>query len=155
LLDLVDNRTQLLYDNFNSIIVILRVISAEGRRRAMDPELEKLKMLFDYTKFHIGVYTTIATIFGGLFAAGDKVPIKFYPPLLMASIISICVAGWAGGTIASSIPGYSSYTTFWKAPIAPLTFTGFKAEYWTYIEHTAFWVAVVLALLSISVKWPV
>ena len=29
--------------------------------------------MFDYTKFHIGLYTTVATIFGGLFAAGDKI----------------------------------------------------------------------------------
>ena len=115
----------------------------------MDPELEKLKLLFDYTKFHIGLYTTVATIFGGLFAASDKIPFKFHPDLLLASVIFMCIAGWAGGTIASSIPGYSSYTTFWSAPIAPMRLPGFKAEYWTYIEHISFWIAVVLALLSI------
>jgi hypothetical protein len=118
----------------------------------MDPEFEKLKLLFDYTKFHIGLYTTVATIFGGLFAAGDRVPFKFQPHLLLASVIFMCTAGWAGGTIASSIPGYSSYTTFWNARIAPMRLQGVRAEYWTYIEHTAFWIAVVLALLSIIVK---
>ncbi len=114
-----------------------------------DREFEQLKLLFDYTKFHIGLYTTVATIFGGLVSASDKVPFKFNPKLLFASVICICIAGVAGGTIASSIPGYSGYTTFWASPIGPFKFKGIKAEYWTYIEHAAFWVAVVLALLSI------
>ena len=119
-----------------------------------DRELEQLKLLFDYTKFHIGLYTTVATIFGGLVAASDKVPFKFYPPLLLVSVVCICVAGIAGGTIASSIPGYSGYKKFWGASIAPFPFKkGMKAEYWTYVEHIAFWLAVALAFLSIL--WPV
>jgi hypothetical protein len=69
-----------------------------------DLEFERLKLLFDYTKFHIGLYTTVATIFGGLIAASDTVPFTFYPQLLFASVICICIAGIAGGTIASSIP---------------------------------------------------
>lgn len=121
-------------------------------------ELEKLKLLFDYTKFHIGLYTTVATIFGGLVAAGDKIPFKFSTTFLLASVVCICVAGMAGGTIASSIPGYSSYTDFWKERIAPFPFkpllfkNGMKAEYWTYVEHLAFWLGVALALASIL--WP-
>jgi hypothetical protein len=118
----------------------------------MDPELEKLKLLFDYTKFHIGLHMTVATIFGGLFAAADRIPFKFHPHLLLASVIFMCSAGWAGGTIASSIPGYSSYTTFWNARIGPMRLQGIKAEYRTYIEHMAFWIAVVLALFSVIVK---
>jgi hypothetical protein len=118
----------------------------------MDAELEKLKLLFDYAKFHIGLYTTVATISGGLFAAGDKIPLKFHPQMLLTSVILMCTAGWAGGTIASSLPGYSSDTTFWNVPIGPMGLRGFRAEYWTYIEHMAFWLAVVLALLSIIVK---
>ena|SRR5581483_6843431 len=116
-------------------------------------ELEKLKLLFDYTKFHIGLYTTLATIFGGLIAAkvGEKTLFEFEWKLLLASVICICIAGLAGGVIASSIPGFGGYQEFWKADIAPFKLRGFKAEYWTYIEHTAFWIAVVLAILSI---WP-
>src|SRR5947209_14009409 len=87
-----------------------------------DRELEQLRLLFDYTKFHIGLYTTVATIFGGLIAASDKGPFKFHPKLLFASVACICIAGIAGGTIASSIPGYSSYKTFWESRIAPFRF---------------------------------
>jgi hypothetical protein len=148
----------------------LELLKLEANR-----ELERLKLLFDYTKFHIGLYTSVATIFGALIAASvasDKgtqggstgtAPffIHFAHGWLIASVIFICIAGIAGGTIASSIPGYRGYTEFWNAEIGP--FRGkpirlfgislkplrFKAENWTYIEHGAFWVAVVLALISI------
>jgi hypothetical protein len=114
-------------------------------------ELEKLKLLFDYTKFHIGLYTTVATIFGGLIAASGNLPFKFNTTLLFAAVICICIAGWAGGTIASSIPAHGGYTEFWKSQIGPFRFKGPKAEYWTYLEHIAFWVAVLLAVGSIFV----
>ncbi|WP_027584183.1 hypothetical protein [Bradyrhizobium sp. Ai1a-2] len=151
----------------------LELLKLEANR-----ELERLKLLFDYTKFHIGLYTTVATIFGALIAAsaaGDKgtqggslgsaapstAPFHFAHGWLGASVIFICIAGIAGGTIASSIPGYSGYTEFWNAEIGPFwdkpigsfSFSferlRLRAETWTYIEHGAFWVAVILALLSI------
>ena len=112
-------------------------------------EFEQLKLLFDYTKFHIGLYTTIATIFGALFAAGDKVPLRFQPVLLLCSAISVCIAGAAGGIIASSIPAFDSYSKFWDSPIGPLWFKGMKAKCWTHIEHIAFWIAIGLAIGSV------
>jgi hypothetical protein len=119
-----------------------------------EKDLEQLKLLFDYTKFHIGLYATVATIFGGLIATSDKSPLKFVPWLLFLSVIFICVAGLAGGLIASSIPGYGGYAAFWKANIRPYWWLGggWRPETWTYIEHTAFWFAVVFALLSVGLK---
>lgn len=42
-----------------------------GRTTAVvkNADLEQLKLLFDYTKFHIDLYTTIATISSGLVAS--------------------------------------------------------------------------------------
>ncbi|WP_315737970.1 hypothetical protein [Bradyrhizobium sp. SZCCHNR1093] len=119
-----------------------------------DREFEQLKLLFDYTKFHIGLYATVATIFGGLYSASDKVPLKFNPFWLVLSIICIFMAGIAGGTIASSIPGYTSYAKFWSSKIGPFRSKLITAENWTYIEHSAFWLAVFLAFLSIMCGWP-
>jgi hypothetical protein len=114
-------------------------------------QLEQLKLLFDYTKFHIGLYTTVGTIFGGLIAASDKIQIKFHPQWLFASVICICIAGAAGGTIASSIPGYGGYDDFWKSRIAPFlpAGTGLSPAFWAFLEHAAFWLAMALALNSI------
>ncbi|MGJ5136864.1 hypothetical protein ACQR1V_02660 [Bradyrhizobium oligotrophicum] len=116
-----------------------------------DRDFEQLKLLFDYTKFHIGLYTTVATIFGGLYSASNTLPFKFNSGLLIGSVICILLAGIAGGTIASSIPGYSGYTRFWGAVIGPFRLRLFKAETWTYIEHSAFWLAVFLAVLSLLI----
>lgn len=116
-------------------------------------ELEKLKLLFDYTKFHIGLYAAVATIFGALVAA-EHGPFTFVPWLLFLSVIFICVAGLAGGLIASSIPGSDGYSDFWGEKIRPYWWpgSGLKPLCWTYIEHTAFWIAVILAVLSVGLK---
>jgi hypothetical protein len=113
-------------------------------------DLEQLKLLFDYTKFHIGLYTTIAAIFGAL-AAADKAPFKFNWTLLFCAIIYLCLAGFAGGVIASSIPQFQSYRKFWETPIGPMRWKALKAEYWTYLEHGYFWSAITLAVLSIII----
>src|SRR5215471_4806801 len=108
-----------------------------------DTELEKLKLLFDYTKFHIGLYTTIATIFGALYATEGKAhQLNFNSGLLLSSVIFLFIAGFAGGTIASSITTFSSHKEFWNARIGPMIFQVAKAEYWTYVEHLSFWIAM-------------
>jgi hypothetical protein len=113
-----------------------------------DTELEKLKLLFDYTKFHIGLYTAVATIMAALIASKES-RFTFNWKCLAVSIFLLAIAGFAGGVIASSIPGYGSYEVFWEAKIGPLRWRAFKAEYWTYIEHASFWVSIFLALLSL------
>lgn len=82
-----------------------------------DYEFEKLKMLFDYTKFHIGLYTTIATVFSGLIAASAKgenaLPFRFRLPWLVAAVLLLCVAGAAGGVLTSSMCHEKSLKEFW------------------------------------------
>ncbi|KYK44016.1 MULTISPECIES: hypothetical protein [Bradyrhizobium] len=133
----------------NSTHDLEATVDTDGEPHDANIEFEQLKLLFDYTKFHIGLYTTIATIFGALFAASDKAPIRFSPVLLLCSAVLVCIAGGAGGIIASSIPGFSSYKKFWDSSIGPAWCRKMKAEYWTYVEHAAFWAAVILALASI------
>jgi sulfite exporter TauE/SafE len=121
-------------------------------------DFEQLKLLFDYTKFHIGLYTTIATIFGALVAAGssDRALFKFNMRFLFLAVIFMALAGIAGGVVASSIPQYRGYRAFWAAWIGPMRWRALKAEYWTYIEHTMFWISVFLAIASIALKlWAV
>jgi hypothetical protein len=114
-------------------------------------QLEQLKLLFDYTKFHIGLYTALATIVAALVASKESL-FQFDSRLMGAAIGFICIAGLAGGVIASSIPHYQRYDRFWDDRIGPMRWKALKAEYWTYIEHTAFWSAVICAALSIVAK---
>ena len=104
-------------------------------------EHEKVKLLFDYTKFHIGLYTTLGTIVVGIlnlkFAETEK--LKFRPSLLWASVFLIALAGFAGGIVASTLPHCSTMDDFWKKRTGPFCSKLFTGEGWTYLELTAFW----------------
>lgn len=122
---------------------------------SVDTGLEQLKLLFDYTKFHIGLYTTVATIFVAAIAS-EKSLFEFHRGLLFVAVILICLAGLAGGIIASSCAHFTSRSDLWKERIGPFRCRCLKGEYWTYIEHASFWAAIVAALASVLVgcsKW--
>jgi hypothetical protein len=115
-------------------------------------ELEKLKRLFDYTKFHVGVYLTVAGIFAGLIAATAKeprLPFKFDRGWLVAAIGLIALAGLSGGILASSMCHEKSHAEFWHKRIGPWRLNLWSAEAWTYVEHTAFWAGMGCAFLSL------
>jgi hypothetical protein len=112
-------------------------------------DYEKVKTLFDYTKFHIGLYTTIGAI---LVAAIGTKAIPFRPLALWTCIILIGVAGFAGGVVASTLPGCNSLTQFLKDPVGPWDIKLFSCsgQTWTRIEHTAFWLAIIVGLISFA-----
>lgn len=124
---------------------------APSQTPGIDKDFEQLKLLFDYTKFHIGLYTTVATILGAVIAAKDG-PFAFRLLPLQCSVFFICLAGFAGGVIVSSITQAQSYTVFWASRLGPFRLKWFTAEMWTYIEHGAFWIAVVLAVFAVVPK---
>src|SRR4051794_11522956 len=64
-------------------------------------DYEKVKLLFDYTKYHIGIYTTLGTILIGilgLHSGGNNEPkLQFCGSFIWVSIVFIAIAGVAGG----------------------------------------------------------
>ena len=65
---------------------------------------DQLKQLFDYTKFHIGMYTTLIAGIIGVFANETlKGAYSGMVPYIKVSILLFLVAGAAGGLVASSI----------------------------------------------------
>ena len=64
--------------------------------------------------FHIGLYTALATIVAAVLAINGTAaqPIFELNATLILAIGSICLAGFAGGEIASSIPGYEGSDSF-------------------------------------------
>jgi hypothetical protein len=123
---------------------------SSGPPREEGAGLEQLKLLFDYTKFHIGLYTTIATIFAAAIAS-EKSVFKFHGGLLSLSIIFIGFAGLAGGIIASSCSQFTNRHDLWTTEIGPFRLGCLKGECWTYIEHTCFWIAIIAAVLSVFI----
>lgn len=73
-------------------------------------QLDQLKLLFDYTKFHIGLYTTLTAAYIALMTSDYGK--KFSTPNMyqvLGAVVMFLVAGFAGGIIASSCTHYASF----------------------------------------------
>src|SRR5262249_26092041 len=86
-------------------------------------QLEQLKLLFDYTKFHIGLYTTLTAAYIALITSeyGKKflVPNRVF---VWSAVVMFLVAGLAGGIIASnSCPHYARLDTLMNKRLLPYT----------------------------------
>jgi hypothetical protein len=119
----------------------------------VDANLKKLELLYDYTKFHIGLYLLLTS--GYITLATSKIGKKdalpmLQPALVWIAVVLFMVAGIAGGVIASSITQSTSNSAddFLKQKIGPWSTALFPARIWVYIEHTAFWLGLIFAALS-------
>ena len=121
-----------------------------------DPELKQLERLFDYTKFHIGLYTTLGAAYIA-FMTSDYGK-KFFipnPRWVILAVVALLVAGFAGGIIASSCSHYTSFKTLMDNPLRPFKDTKSKlwptGRTWAGIEHGAFWFGIGFAILSFNI----
>ena len=120
----------------------------------MDKGMDKgLELLFDYTKFHIGVYLTLAAVYITLATSKiDGTLPKLNPTFVWPALFFIIVAGFAGGVIASSITQSRSanVSEFLKEKTGPWSMKLCSGKWWTYIEHTFFWAGIVSVVLSFA-----
>lgn len=110
-----------------------------------DPRLNRL---FDYTKFHIGIYLSAG---GGLVAliglAAKAEEGQFLsklvgsPPALAVAFVLMVIAGMAGGVIASSCSECKTYEELWDRRQGPFGVALFLGRTWAKIEHGAFWLS--------------
>jgi len=115
---------------------------------------KSLELLFDYTKFHIGLYLTLTASY--IAATSVKVHesllLKIDARLFWPAVICFMVAGLAGGIVASSITQTHARSSgqFLEENIGPweIKWLHFKTRYWTWIEHTAFWISLGIAAVS-------
>jgi hypothetical protein len=108
---------------------------------------DQLKQLFDYTKFHIGMYVTLLAATIGWFAKNPLDPLDSeIIRYVQASVVCFVVAGMAGGLVASSIPYFTRFEDFKKAKLGPGKFEFIPAIFCTYIEHFFFWIGVFVAV---------
>jgi len=113
---------------------------------------KSLELLFDYTKFHIGLYLTLTASYVAVTSI-KVVALNIDQRLVWPAVICFMAAGLAGGVIASSITHTQARCSkeFLAERIGPweMKWLHFRARIWTWIEHTAFWVGLVLAALSV------
>ena len=121
-------------------------------------KLKSLELLFDYTKFHIGLYLTLTASYIAIATVkvNENLLLKLQPFWLWLAIIAFMVAGLAGGVIASSITQCqcASSQEFLGQAIGFLDWKAihFSARVWTYIAHTSFWVGLVSAVISFGTR---
>jgi hypothetical protein len=107
----------------------------------------QLKLMMDYTLFHIGAYITLTTLLVALLglegfkqrAAGMKV-------FLLATLVCFIIAGICGGIVASNIPYFKNFEELKSANIGPFfSVRALPMVSWTSLEHIAFWAGVFIA----------
>jgi hypothetical protein len=113
-----------------------------------------LELLFDYTKFHIGVYLTLAASYIAATSLKDNngLVLKIDSRFFWYAVGCFMIAGLGGGIIASSITQTTSRSSgeFLETTVGPyeVPWLKFKARYWTWIEHSFFWAGLALAAFS-------
>lgn len=115
---------------------------------------KRLERLFDYTKFHIGIYLSAGGALVtslGLAAQNESFVNRLVgsPLALVLSLLTMAVAGLAGGVIASSATQARTFDDLWRQPQGPYKSKWFSGQTWACIEHLAFWCS--LALFAYSV----
>lgn len=121
----------------------------------MEANLKKLELLYDHTKFHIGFCLVLTSAY--LTLATSKIGRKDILPVLQPTLAWIAVAlflaaGIAAGVVASSVTHSRSNGAddFLREKIGPWNTALLPARTWVHIEHTAFWLAVICAVLSFA-----
>ena len=112
---------------------------------------DQLQQLFDYTIFHIGLYTTLITVIIAVFANDslNKIYYSNYLSYIKVVLLLFLIAGAAGGLVASSIPFFKDFSTFSQAWIGPWGLEVIPSILCTHIEHTAFWIGIGVAVVGL------
>ena len=122
---------------------------------------KSLELLYDYTKFHIGVYLTLTASYITVASikvndGGRKVEFLATNPYFMGlAVYCFLIGGFAGGVIVSSVTQFTGGGAkhFLASRIGPWN-GKFICDYgrnWTYVEHTSFWVGLFSAVGSVLV----
>jgi hypothetical protein len=114
-------------------------------------ENSQLKMLMDYTLFHIGAYITLSTLLVsilGLKAFENKIANS--KCCLFITLVCFVFAGMCGGIVASNLPFHSDFEKFKQSSIGPFFATkALPSTYWMSAEHVFFWLGVIAALYGL------
>ena len=120
----------------------------------------RLDRLFNYTKFHIGIYLSIGGGIAALFGSAEHVEglkkVIGSPSALLIGLVCMAIAGFAGGIIASSTTQHRLFENLWDHPTGPFRAEWMTGEWWAFIEHAAFWaglIAIVVAVMSGQPVW--
>jgi hypothetical protein len=133
-----------------AITFIVNYRPTQPQRIVVPSNTEQVKLLFDYTKFHIGLYSTLATVVISILVSQRTAKWPIWPESLTLAVLCLVSAGLAGGVIASSLPHLFGCYDVKNVLIGPIMCEHWPLVFWTYVEHCAFWAAVFFVILAFS-----
>jgi len=120
-------------------------------------EDKRLARLYDYTKFHIGIYLSfaggLAALLGtenaGLVLSSLVEPNKCKLYLALGLMI---LAGMCGGVVASSAIEHEKFDDFWSKDQGPqiVPFLAFAGKRWAAAEHAFFWLSLLVLAYTVA-----
>jgi len=121
-------------------------------------DMDQLKMLLDYTKFHIGLYSVVITALLALIAfgvdKGDTGELLKYRTAVLIVTGLILLAGLCAGIVAAAIPNQRSFLRYWNGPcrILGMPVWFLKVRCVAALEHFFFWSGVLLGFMAVLSK---
>ncbi len=119
---------------------------------------KRLERLYDYTKFHIGIYLSAAGGLVALIGTLAKNQDKFAelraligaPPFLGLALACIILAGGCAGIVATAVTESKTFEDFWGGAQGPSWWAkGPRGARWVAAEHFFFWLSLVFVLLAV------
>jgi len=111
-----------------------------------------LKGLFDYTKFHIGLYTGLISLSVGLAKFIDRSG-QEHLYWLRVTLGLLVLAGMCGGIVGSNAYEHETLKGFEDVKIGLFGWKPLKGKTWAHWEHLLFWLAVLAATVSVFVPY--
>jgi hypothetical protein len=118
----------------------------------MSNDLDKIKMVYDYAKFHIGLYASVvgASIAIGKIDGTEAVAHPFLKILALLGISLVVAAGACGAMVAVNTPDllHLTYEKFKSHRLVALNFLSMRVDKWLFLEHRFFWGGLALILTA-------
>ena len=111
---------------------------------------KRLERLYDYTKFHIGIYLSAAgglaalmsTAAAGASQRGYISSLVGAPWALGISFLLLFLAGVSGAIVATSAIKSTSYDEFVTSYQGAYGVEPFRGQHWVTFEHACFWLSL-------------
>jgi hypothetical protein len=121
-------------------------------------EDKQLARLYDYTKFHIGIYLSFAGGIAALLGSQEtgwflSTLVKSNKYSLYAALVLMVLAGACGGVVASSTLECKTFHEFWNKDHGPqsLPFLKRHGSNWAMLEHAFFWLSLLVLGYAIAI----
>jgi hypothetical protein len=112
----------------------------------------QLDKLYDYTKFHIGVYTGLIAALAAVLAKITGLPHEL-AVCIKITLVCFCLAGICGGIIGSTI-SVDKDDLLRDKPVGPWCLKIFTAKGWAHLEHGCFWLGILVSVVAILTTLP-